>query len=212
MDANGGGRGHITRWTRILPAAWSDLRSIGNSRLTKLTIFAPFIPFIFDFFDNLIAIPFLGPYLHQFRIEWPRPRLTSLYFFYYGLTSVGIASILYGVLCPKIIKLYSSAVDYINEEAQVRSNYIKGEHLVAEGTSFPRLDLHDPELASLIDRQSLLDISYKMAREYEFQDHNKAIGRIIAFALYIMGFLLCSLPALNKFAIVTQHLVAHYGA
>src|SRR5918994_5987458 len=65
----------VNLWKWLFPDTWSDLRSIGNSPLTRLTIAAPFISFIFDLFDNVISIPLLWPYLENFRIGWPRPRL-----------------------------------------------------------------------------------------------------------------------------------------
>lgn len=103
---------------------WSHLRRMGRLRVVKLTILAPFIPFIFSFIDTINEAS-LPKYFEPFKINWPDPNLDALYWFYYGLWSLAIGSAIYSVRCPRDIKKYSNNVQAIERELKYHARVIE---------------------------------------------------------------------------------------
>jgi hypothetical protein len=92
----------------LLP--WSMLRPVGNSLVVKLTIIIPVIGYLIIFNDKLAGYANL---IKEFggndRLGLSvSPRLFQIYF---GLCFVAIASAVYSLACPSIIKRYPSAID-----------------------------------------------------------------------------------------------------
>jgi hypothetical protein len=91
---------------------WTTLRSVGNSVIVKLTILIPAIGYLIVFNDKLVGyvdlISEVAGLDDRSGLSVP-PRLFQIYF---GLCFVGIASAIYSLACPSIIKRYPSAIDF----------------------------------------------------------------------------------------------------
>jgi len=208
--------------------AWSSIRRLGNSRAAKLTILAPFIPFIFSLFDTVVEIPGLTEYLRQFRINWPQPDLTALYWFYYGLMSLAIASLVYTLRCPDIVKQYPDATAFSEREArfigptqfQTMAAFVT---IFVEGQSFSGSAryFHGDYWQKVVagettttyysneDKDAVLDRNTKLCQEYYMLlDHHRPISRFVSLALYVIGFILIAIPTLMKFWDVSYRLLA----
>ena len=65
-------------------SSWSKLRRIGHLKIVKLTILAPFVPFVFSLVNFINDVPNFVDYIEPLNIIWPNLKYTSLYFFYWG--------------------------------------------------------------------------------------------------------------------------------
>ncbi len=85
---------------------WHSLAQISNSKLMKLTILIPIIGYMVLFNENIVE------FLNLSQEIFPNEGLKSsvnegisrLYYFYFGLTFIGIAMTLYQVFCPTQVK------------------------------------------------------------------------------------------------------------
>jgi len=90
---------------------WTTLRPVGNSVIVKLTILVPVIGYLIIFNDKLVGYTDL---VHEISgldetsgLSVP-PRLFQIYF---GLCFIAVASAIYSMACPSIVKRYQSAID-----------------------------------------------------------------------------------------------------
>ena len=109
---------------------WLTLSSIGRSRIVSLTIIVPFVGYIIIFNDYIIGYfsfaravildisPSNGIGVDKLQKDI---SLDNLYFLYFGLLFVGIASALFSFFCPEEIKQYKVANDYIKSEDELKS-------------------------------------------------------------------------------------------
>ena len=81
---------------------WDRLRSIGNSRIAKLAILVPIFGYLIIFNQHLVA---------YYNTIFDPDLNTSfwLYFFYFGMSSIGFGSLIYIFWCPKEIQEYGSS-------------------------------------------------------------------------------------------------------
>jgi hypothetical protein len=87
---------------------WTQLRSIGNSRIVQASVLFPFIGYLILFNDqatsllSTVRLDHALPNEGWFATVWAR----KLYFLYFGLMSLGFGSLGYSQYCPRIIKKY----------------------------------------------------------------------------------------------------------
>lgn len=103
---------------------WSDLRTFGKSKLLSLTVIVPLIGWIILFNNQFVDLISISPDI--FRRLSAKTVDTSgferhitigwLKFTYFGLSLLGVSSLLYTILCPKLIKNNDSESDYIARE------------------------------------------------------------------------------------------------
>jgi hypothetical protein len=90
---------------------WRHLRATGNSASVKMTILIPLIGYLIVFNSHVVDVISLSRHLLGFeQQQGPSTRLLSLYF---GLCLVAAASIIYNWMCPRVIKKYESAPEYL---------------------------------------------------------------------------------------------------
>lgn len=104
------------RWwnRRVL---WSELRSIGNSRIVQASILMPVIGYLLLFNDEIVKLSGL-----IFNGD-ADPPLTRLYFTYYGLTLLAVGSVIYAWFCPMVVKKYPAPVEYFLAEGTFFSDH-----------------------------------------------------------------------------------------
>ena len=96
---------------------WTTLRPFGESALMKLTVLAPFI-------GHILLSEFSSKYLEisqDFLKVDPLGSTLRLYMLYFGLVFLGVASVSYSSLCPKIIKNHRRDVDFLQNSRAITS-------------------------------------------------------------------------------------------
>lgn len=107
----------------IAAVPWSAIRRIGQSRLLALTIVVPFLGSLLIFNQHVVDFLSLSPdFMKRIfpsgdAIEQSRQAtLNRLYYAYFGLSFLGIASFLFSLACPRQIKEHTSAREYAEHE------------------------------------------------------------------------------------------------
>ena len=103
---------------------WETLRIIGNSKIVSATIFVPFIGYLILFNNELIMYFTLAKELLQYPdnpASITNETISRLYYLYYGLTVLGVASIIFTFICPPIVKGNKNEYEYLNNEIKIKS-------------------------------------------------------------------------------------------
>lgn len=100
----------------LLDVNWVDLARLGRHKTMQLTVLVPIFGYMILFNDWMEK---------NFKVFGEFPKW-KIYCIYYGLTFLAIASLIYTFRCPKIIKLYETAQDYINAEI----DYFRGFRII----------------------------------------------------------------------------------
>lgn len=95
---------------------WTVLARIGNSPPMRLTIFVPFIGMLLIFNENTeIFFRLSSQFVSDLGLEnGSLFSLNSLYFTYFGLCTLGVASSIYALRCPDVISDEPNQMQYIN--------------------------------------------------------------------------------------------------
>jgi hypothetical protein len=148
---------------------WSALRGIGGLPVMKVTVVAPFVPYLLAAIEY-IAVAATAPIVPtSIAKHWASSASNSLLFFYFGATLLGIGSAIYLVCVPRCIARYADSIEYAEREAR---------HSTGPTGS------------------SAGDVAARLRNTYESNDLRLPAARRLIFLLYAMGFgLLFSLPA-----------------
>ncbi len=98
---------------------WDSLRGLGQNKLAQLTVLVPILGYFILFGEN---------YADYFRLSFvaedrPTGSLASwrVYLLYFGFSFLAIASFLFSVYCPKVIKQHENGAKYAALEAPTLS-------------------------------------------------------------------------------------------
>ena len=183
--------------------AWSELKKVGQSKLVNMTILIPLFGYIIFFNDKLTSIVEISTsYLSQFQtIESNISFDTSnnLFYIYFGLSLLGIASILYKLASPSLINEYISMREYIDKERNIMN--------LCNTTSLYNLltDQKNSKVSSLQDKiipVEEIDIDTVVGIMSINWEHNNTLykkTRVLILLLYIFGFFLISIPSIKMF-------------
>jgi hypothetical protein len=125
----------MREWLRRIGAVldhqsrWDELRTIGNSRLVKLTIIVPLIGYMILFNDQLVKyLELSSPYFRDVFLSGETGSGTTwslayrLYCFYFGFTALAIGALVYEFRCPKLVQTYGSAAEFYRVEGPTTGN------------------------------------------------------------------------------------------
>jgi hypothetical protein len=198
----------------VTPPLWRDLRAVGSSNIVKSTILIPFFGYMIMFNSHLEGYFDLS---NLFVWEADQAASYRLFFLYFGLSSMGLASLIFQICCPGPIKLNIDIVTYVDREYKVISKYrlrmLVGmitqayEHIrssrqwlspymaeaadsVIVSSADERENGKEFELEALKVQRNSMNISSPIAR------------RLIAI-LYMIGFFLLSIPTVDTFVRVS---------
>lgn len=202
----------------MLQLSWESLRRLGESRVAKISVLAPFIGHF---------VLYNGAVLEYISVadNWDffanRFGVTRLHLTYFGLFVFGVASVLFQLTCPMVNRRYESLEQFVTSELPLctgtvliavydRLNGKYGERFrrqledaigdAGDGTSNP---LSPNNLHSTLDRHKL-DL---LRLEYTLENEAGATTRHAVTILYLVGFALLALPGLLIFAEVTASLL-----
>lgn len=107
---------------------WLTLSSIGRSRAVSLTIIIPFVGYIILFNEYIIkyflfaraVIVDVSPNI-DIDIAQNKISLENLYFLYFGLLFLGLASSLFSFFCPEEIKQNKTSNEFIKSEEELKT-------------------------------------------------------------------------------------------
>ncbi|MGX1259837.1 hypothetical protein [Sinorhizobium fredii] len=115
----------ISRWWISMSHVlrWSTLRQFGNLPLMRAVMFAPVIAYLILFNDYVFE------FLEQVskNIGMNRPEgigITNVYFLYYGLIFVGVASILYSLSCPASVAGFADSMAFARGVQETKANTV----------------------------------------------------------------------------------------
>ncbi|TBY71889.1 hypothetical protein [Rhizobium leguminosarum] len=184
----------IRQWT----PAWSQLRAIGNSRTAQLSALFPFIGYLIIFSD--LFSDYLTPSAHDGTPLFD--PLWSLRLLYIGLVFIGVASIIYAIRCPEVVKSYSSANQYFKEQRDFYTT--PGNLLAAIERCKYRGAYHEVfrDLATrdaTIGSQEMHTLADLLSWDFEHFNFGRWGSRSTASLSYAIGFLLISIPSITTF-------------
>lgn len=90
---------------------WSGLSRIGRNKIMQYTVLVPVFGYFIIFSDWLRE----NLTIYNEFPEW------NLYFTYYGLTFLAVASLIYGFRCPEEIKSNETASEFVNHDLRLIS-------------------------------------------------------------------------------------------
>ena len=176
---------------------WSSLRALGNSRLVQLTVLVPafgYIIIVGEHFQTVTAavelyIPTVqaAPASESSFLE----KIVSLrlFFLYFGLTFLGLGSLVYQIFSPRLIKAYDSSNSYI----------------IAERTNLSTSDFYalssdlDEAHRSRFDPGKLDDQLGAMQASYRSKNSKWPLAILTSAGTYAVGSVLLTVPALFTF-------------
>ena len=201
---------------KALPS-WFGLRMVGRSPLSRLTIFMPVVGYLILFSEStsglfVVASEFFpGESDGASAAAWSN---VNLYFLYIGLLVFSIATILYGIRCPDIIKAYSDRYQFLEKEARycVRDTIERKQLRLKNKFSVNIEGPYSEDEQSVGDRvrnyQTRGDQGswYKansnlvlrvLHSEYDEENQSLPISRWVVFLLYLAAVLFLAIPIIR---------------
>lgn len=99
---------------------WYQLRSVGRSPISRMTVLMPVIGYFIlfgDFTSSLFSI--VGQRIGLADTEAEEFTVNSLHFIYFGVLSFSISTIVYNIFCPDVIKIFSNRYEFFSQELAV---------------------------------------------------------------------------------------------
>lgn len=191
---------------------WSSLTKLGESKLVKMTMFIPIFGYLILFNENVIH--FFSPTLEISNLNSSLVEnvdgKTKLYYIYFGLTFLGLATFLYQVTCPNLIKQYSSVRGYIKENVEFMtqnrvlslSKHITERyepHLITnKAISF--IDNKNFDISSQTDSDNLRHFAIDILQHFwNLNTWSNCLLRSMVLILFLIGFLCLLIPSVEMF-------------
>jgi hypothetical protein len=95
-------------------AGWDSLWRIGNTKAAKMTIIAPFLPFLIEHTHAFVRLRYESDVSRLFPQSIDASNV-NLLMIYYGLWCIMIGEIIYGLFCPASIKRHGDYHNFISE-------------------------------------------------------------------------------------------------
>ena len=176
---------------------------LGQSNAVKLTMIIPFVGYIILFNGHVVSL-INSVFMMENVTNEEVTYISNLYFIYFGLTALGIATLIFQLLCPPLIKEYTSVrtyvesnIDFITEHRLVSlCNHIDNinteKHAVVEKA---RLSIaQEPTLR----KEGLRDVSIDVLQHFwNLSAWNRGGLRFFIVLLYIVGFILLTIPSIK---------------
>ena len=208
---------------KLTAQSWSDLRRFGTNPVLKTSYFwfvaVPIMAKVLRQIEQPLTVPFLGKF-HIITFDLP----FSWYSFYFSAVAFAVASALFGVYCPQIIKRYTSFGEFYDEKNGPRALLEHYWSLPTEAR-FESLGDFDQELGFLEhprQQQSPTEIDFALATAirqmrpermpgvfsviYSCSDATRPRTRGTIALLYVVGFLLLAWVAFENFCWVFRTL------
>ena len=183
--------------------AWTGIRSLGNSAFARLSIYVPIVGYFLIFNDNIISYLRLHSEFCQnngCEAGW------RIYFIYFGLTSSAVASVIYAIFCPNVIKMYATSREFFNSNKEFYCHpdslsWLLDDIRLQSGEKY-RLSTH---FDSLIQSDSTVGpgqvnvLSGPMSAFFNLSNYDRKKWRISSLTFYVVGLILLMIPSVFTF-------------
>jgi hypothetical protein len=185
------------------PPSWEQLRGFANSKAVKFTALAPFVGYLILFNNELSAY-------FQMNASFENAGFTiyRLYLLYFGLSFLGIGSILFHTICPRVIRDNDNFHSYVRNEMAALSKERSTHLWQAAQVYFYGLQQTSvlDEIGHCFDLASK-ENAYRSEQKYKppiiqlwnLYDGSKPTWRHVIFWLYALGLILLAIPSLEGF-------------
>lgn len=148
---------------------WSGLSRIGRNKIMQYTVLVPVFGYFIIFSDWLRE----NLTIYNEFPEW------NLYFTYYGLTFLAVASLIYGFRCPNTIKHYTSQAEFIEHEIKTISRTRLFDLLLrANETYTTNRELLSNEVWLHMDRLKERGEEYRVAGLGFYKEYGESVDRM----------------------------------
>jgi hypothetical protein len=206
---------------------WTALRTVGNSFAVKLTILIPVIGYLVLFNESLLRYFELSRTIFDTTDNVtghgnvPSPVSLRLLAVYFGLCLVAVGSAIHQLFCPREIKTFQSAPNYVSEVLTNLDN-------ISLTNMQDTLQIEDrnkvEQVAALVSAAERRTEGLQFASERYFSvwnEHKRDIlglyfdhlnyraplARYAATAFYVIGFAALAVPSLDVFIKVSRVLI-----
>lgn len=211
---------------RISAAEWANLARIGQSKVVRLTILVPIFGYLILFNEQVVYLFEVSTQVVKGLNTVPgiqevisNDTKMRLYFFYFGFTFVGLSSFVYQMLCPSLIKDYSSEREFIREEVGLvtkkrfyrMASYLEQENL-ASGIDIDGAADEYENATSMKPKQHKEQIDAAkidiMVLFWWSENLSRVAARHAILFFYLVGFCFLAIPSLNMFYRVARALAS----
>lgn len=212
-----------------LNPTWETLKIIGKSKIVGLTSLIPFIGYLLLFNENIISYISLSTELAGDASKLSA-TVSRLYYLYFGLTFLGISSILYTFFCPKEIKENVSEYEYSNKEVNVMTHarlgtfnkkyqsllksgekYLEelGAYFTSYTNSYKTASKSASSVETAVDYGKEIELHAKLdilRFHWNYVNNERYWLRCLIMAGYVLGFLLVLIPSAIVFFSVIRNI------
>lgn len=185
---------------------WPRIKLLGQSPAVKLTMVIPFVGYILILNEYIVS--FLASAFEITGVsEQGVINLSNLYFIYFGLTSLGIATLIFQILCPPLIKEYLSIRVYVEKNIDFMTELRLGSlcnHINPSETEQHAVVVKakkalaaEPNKKEETFRDSSIDV---LEHFWNSSAWSKSNSRLCVVLLYFVGFILLTIPSIKMFA------------
>jgi hypothetical protein len=195
-------------------ANWTTLRTIGNSWAVKATVLIPLIGYFIIFNENIIrylnlATEFTAGKQTSLTVQ---PRLLQVYF---ALCIISVASVVYTLVCPVIIKRYDSSATYVREEAEHLGDIViadieerlrtsphstKQYKIIRDRYDGPGIDRGESKEQAEARLNSAKNFNLAVLHTYyDLLNQSHPLARLLTLSCYVVGFFLLAIPSVQVF-------------
>lgn len=203
--------------------SWDQLKKIGQSRLLSLTMIVPFLGYLILFNQVLNewlinSYRFLSLDIIQLEVAGGRNKViaSQLYFIYYGLSLLGVASMFFYLFCPVSMKEYSSEYQFVHQELGIMTVFrakkiIRMLRIRCKNDNAVMNQLNSINCQSLAEEKWLNKADSCLLLSVFWQQDSLHHGfiRWLVSILYLLGFFVLSIPSLKTFFYVGRSLVSN---
>lgn len=195
---------------------WDLLRTFGNSRFAKLTIFVPLFSYLIIFnnaFAEFVAssmewvcVSFndskcLSENFENIDNEYMLRRVINIYI---ALSSIALSTLFFQLFCPHEIKKYLHSEIYVAENMKIfHHEFNRNIRNILDGATpedmkriqgtFDKYKEHDrPKASEMYDRDIL-------SSWFSYQNNKFFFARWVCFILFFVGILLLAYPTIITF-------------
>ena len=185
------------------PSRWAKLRLLGNSHVVQATIAVPILGYFLLF--NAQVVEYL--HLHtNFCSGSACGASWRLHFLYFGSFFVAVGASIFAIRCPSVIKIYSGASDFFENEkmyftAPKNLQYLF--RIIEEEKDAPALDPFNMKKFAAENRgvsaEHIYSLADVMGEYYVLQNVSRRRSRYLTFVSYTIGFCLLAVPTVGTF-------------
>jgi hypothetical protein len=199
----------------ILTPTWTSLGAIGRSPVSKLAILMPFIGYLILLQDKVIGL--IAPFASAGAALEPKLSI-GFYLLYFGLFIFGLASFLFHIACPVVMKRFHSSDEYVERmQMLATASDLKAklmliiDHAGADSDTGKEASLYHSSISAGLTTQIQPAVrNFTLRAYFENLDESNNWIRFSVFLLFAIGIFLTTIPSLMALVRVLSDFVKFY--